>query len=100
MIETARAAEIGDNAQAAWEALREEARGCTRCHLYKPATQTVFGEGPVSATMMFVGEQPGDQEDLAGKPFVGPAGQMFNRALAEAGIDRTEAYVTNSVKHF
>ena len=100
MIETARAAEIGDNAVAAWEALREEARGCTRCHLYKPATQTVFGEGPVSATMMFVGEQPGDQEDLAGKPFVGPAGQMFNRALAEAGIDRTEAYVTNSVKHF
>ena len=100
MIETARAAEIGDNAVAAWEALREEARGCTRCHLYKPATQTVFGEGPVSATMMFVGEQPGDQEDLAGKPFVGPAGQMFNRALTEAGIDRTEAYVTNSVKHF
>ena len=100
MIETARAAEIGDNAQAAWEALREEARGCTRCHLYKHATQTVFGEGPVGATMMFVGEQPGDQEDLAGKPFVGPAGQMFNRALGEAGIDRSEAYVTNAVKHF
>ncbi|HEX8387790.1 MAG TPA: UdgX family uracil-DNA binding protein [Sphingomonas sp.] len=100
MIETARSAEIGDNAQAAWEALREEARGCTRCHLYKPATQTVFGEGPVGATMMFVGEQPGDQEDLAGRPFVGPAGQMFNRALGEAGIDRSEAYVTNAVKHF
>ncbi|HEX8382013.1 MAG TPA: UdgX family uracil-DNA binding protein [Sphingomonas sp.] len=100
MIETARTAEIGDNAQAAWEALRDEARGCTRCHLYKCATQTVFGEGPVAATMMFVGEQPGDQEDLAGRPFVGPAGQMFNRALAEAGITREEAYVTNSVKHF
>lgn len=100
MIETARAAEIGDNAAAAWEALREEARGCTRCHLYKHATQTVFGEGPVGATMMFVGEQPGDQEDLAGRPFVGPAGQMFNRALDEAGIERTEAYVTNAVKHF
>jgi len=105
MIETARAAtardiKAGDNSQAAWEALREEALGCTRCHLYKPATQTVFGEGPVGATMMFVGEQPGDQEDLAGKPFVGPAGQMFNRALGEAGIDRSEAYVTNAVKHF
>ena len=100
MIETARAAVVGDNAQAAWEALRDEARGCTRCHLYEHATQTVFGEGPVGATMMFVGEQPGDQEDLAGKPFVGPAGQMFNRALAAAGITRDEAYVTNSVKHF
>ena len=100
MIETARSAEIGDNAVAAWDALRDEARGCTRCHLYKHATQTVFGEGPVGATMMFVGEQPGDQEDLAGRPFVGPAGQMFNRALADAGIDRTEAYVTNAVKHF
>jgi len=100
MIETARAAVSGDNAQVAWEALKEEAAHCTRCPLYKPATQTVFGEGPVSATMMFVGEQPGDQEDLAGRPFVGPAGQMFNRALAEAGIDRSEAYVTNSVKHF
>ena len=100
MIETARTAEIGDNAGAAWAALRDEALGCTRCHLYKPATQTVFGEGPVGATMMFVGEQPGDQEDLAGKPFVGPAGQMFNRALAQAGITREEAYVTNAVKHF
>ena len=100
MIETARAATTGDNSQAAWEALKQEALACTRCNLYKHATQTVFGEGPVGATMMFVGEQPGDQEDLAGKPFVGPAGQMFNRALAEAGIDRSEAYVTNSVKHF
>jgi len=101
MIETAaRQAVSGDNSQAAWEALKEEAMACTRCPLYKPATQTVFGEGPVSATMMFVGEQPGDQEDLAGAPFVGPAGQMFNRALAQAGIDRSDAYVTNAVKHF
>jgi DNA polymerase len=92
--------EVGGNAQAAWAALREEAAGCTRCPLYKPATQTVFGEGPVDAALMFVGEQPGDQEDLAGQPFVGPAGQMFDRALAEAGIDRAGVYVTNAVKHF
>lgn len=92
--------EIGGNAQAAWAALREEAAGCTRCPLYQPATQTVFGEGPVDAALMFVGEQPGDQEDLAGQPFVGPAGQMFDRALAEAGIDRAGVYVTNAVKHF
>ena len=91
---------VGGNIEAAWEALREEAMGCTRCHLYKPATQTVFGEGPVDASMMFVGEQPGDQEDLAGHPFVGPAGQVFNRALEEAGITRAETYVTNAVKHF
>ena len=99
MIETARGA-IGGNARAAWEALRNEAAGCTRCPLYRPATQTVFGEGPVDADMMFVGEQPGDQEDLAGRPFVGPAGQMFDRALGQAGIDRSRAYVTNAVKHF
>ena len=90
----------GGNSVAAWEALREEAAACTRCPLYKPATQTVFGEGPVDAPLMFVGEQPGDQEDLAGRPFVGPAGQVFDAALAEAGIDRTRAYVTNAVKHF
>ena len=101
MIETARTADpIGGNSEAAWAALREEAMACTRCHLYKPATQTVFGEGPVSAAMMFVGEQPGDQEDLAGHPFVGPAGQVFDRALAAAGIARAETYVTNAVKHF
>ena len=99
MIAKARAS-VGGNSEAAWEALREEALGCTRCHLYKPATQTVFGDGPVSAAIMFVGEQPGDQEDLAGKPFVGPAGQVFDRALGEAGIDRAETYVTNAVKHF
>ncbi len=99
MIETARQ-DVGGNSIAAWEALREEAAGCTRCPLYKPATQTVFGEGPVDAALMFVGEQPGDQEDLAGKPFVGPAGQVFDRALAAAGIDRSRTYVTNAVKHF
>ena len=91
---------VGGNSQAAWDALREEAMGCTRCHLHKHATQTVFGEGPVTASMMFVGEQPGDQEDLAGHPFVGPAGQVFNRALTAAGITREETYVTNAVKHF
>jgi DNA polymerase len=99
MVETSRR-DIGGNARAAWEAVREEARGCTRCHLYKHATQTVFGEGPVDAPLMFVGEQPGDQEDLAGRPFVGPAGQLFDRALGDAGIDRGQAYVTNAVKHF
>jgi probable DNA metabolism protein len=92
--------EPGGNALAAWEALLEDAKGCTRCHLYKPATQTVFGEGPLNARIMFVGEQPGDQEDLAGRPFVGPAGQLFDRALGEAGVDRATTYVTNAVKHF
>ncbi len=77
-----------------------EAKSCTRCPLYRNATQTVFGEGPVGARLMLVGEQPGDQEDLAGKPFVGPAGRMLDKALAEAGVDRTEVYVTNVVKHF
>ncbi|MEJ7934379.1 UdgX family uracil-DNA binding protein [Sphingobium sp. AN558] len=88
------------NAQGAWAALREEAVGCTRCPLYRDATRTVFGEGPVDAPLVFIGEQPGDQEDLAGRPFVGPAGQLFDRALEEAGIDRGRAYVTNAVKHF
>jgi uracil-DNA glycosylase family protein len=81
-------------------AARKAAESCTRCPLYRHATQTVFGEGPAHARVVFVGEQPGDQEDLAGKPFVGPAGQMFDRALAEAGIDRKLVYVTNAVKHF
>ncbi len=81
-------------------ALRAEAAACTRCPLYAPATQTVFGVGPETARLMFVGEQPGDQEDLAGTPFIGPAGQVFDRALAAAGIDRAAAYVTNAVKHF
>src|SRR5215217_5710874 len=82
------------------KALREEASHCRACHLYKNATQTVFGEGPQTAQIMLVGEQPGDKEDLAGKPFVGPAGQMLDRALDEAGIDRSKVYVTNAVKHF
>jgi uracil-DNA glycosylase len=82
------------------ETLREEAADCRACHLYKHATQTVFGEGKQTARIMLVGEQPGDKEDLAGKPFVGPAGQMLDRALEEAGIDRRKVYVTNAVKHF
>jgi uracil-DNA glycosylase family protein len=81
-------------------ALREEASDCRACPLWKDATQTVFGEGPPTAQAMLVGEQPGDKEDLAGKPFVGPAGQMLDRALEEAGIDRAKVYVTNAVKHF
>ncbi|WP_313808996.1 UdgX family uracil-DNA binding protein [Sphingobium sp.] len=99
MIATPPKARSG-NAAAAWKALREEAMGCTRCPLYRDTTQTVFGEGPVDAPLMFIGEQPGDQEDLAGRPFVGPAGQLFDHALEEAGIDRTRAYITNAVKHF
>ena len=83
-----------------WSQLREAARDCTACHLYKSATQTVFGEGPKRAPIMLVGEQPGDYEDVAGKPFVGPAGKILDRALAEAGINRDEVYVTNAVKHF
>jgi DNA polymerase len=91
---------LGANVAGSWEALREEAMGCTRCPLYRDATQTVFGEGPLDAKLMFVGEQPGDQEDQAGKPFIGPAGQMFDDALGQAGIDRARVYVTNAVKHF
>ena len=83
-----------------WDRLRADAVNCRRCPLYGPATQLVFGEGPTDARLFFVGEQPGDQEDLAGKAFVGPAGQVLNRAIAEAGIDRSTAYVTNAVKHF
>src|SRR5712671_7042889 len=82
------------------EALRAEAADCRACHLWKDGTQTVFGEGPQNAQVMLVGEQPGDKEDLAGKPFVGPAGQMLDRALEEAGIDRGTVYITNAVKHF
>jgi len=99
-LEAERAIEPRSNLRASWEALFEEARGCRRCHLYKYATQTVFGEGPLEASIMFVGEQPGDQEDLAGRPFVGPAGAIFDKALEAAGIDRSTVYVTNAVKHF
>lgn len=80
--------------------LREVASTCTACDLHARATQTVFGEGARHARVMFVGEQPGDQEDLSGRPFVGPAGKLFDRALAEVPIDRGVAYVTNVVKHF
>ncbi len=99
MVEAGRG-RVGGNLRTAWESVREEAMGCTRCHLYKCATRTVFGEGPLDAKILFVGEQPGDQEDLAGRPFVGPAGQLFDRALGDAGVDRKAAYVTNAVKHF
>lgn len=80
--------------------LREAASGCKACDLWKTGTQTVFGEGAAGAEIVFVGEQPGDKEDLAGKPFVGPAGRVFDEALETAGIDRRLAYVTNAVKHF
>ena len=82
------------------ETLRKAAAHCRACPLWESGTQTVFGEGTGNATTLFVGEQPGDQEDKAGKPFVGPAGQLFDRALQTAGIDRTHLYVTNVVKHF
>ena len=75
-------------------------RSCRACELWEPATQTVFGEGPETARIVLVGEQPGDQEDRTGEPFVGPAGKLLDRALADAGIDRRDAYVTNAVKHF
>src|SRR4051812_10340387 len=80
--------------------LKTASQGCRGCDLWKLGTQTVFGEGKPRAKVMFVGEQPGDREDLAGKPFVGPAGKLLDRALDEAGIDRNEVYVTNAVKHF
>ena len=80
--------------------LREAAAGCKACPLWKTGTQTVFGEGSPKAEVMFVGEQPGDQEDREGKPFVGPAGRLLDKAMEEAGIDRSAAYVTNVVKHF
>jgi probable DNA metabolism protein len=94
-VDVEEAAEITSLADA-----RAAVQGCRRCPLYEYATQAVFGEGPQSAEVMFVGEQPGDQEDLAGKPFVGPAGQVFNTALEKVGIDRRRVYVTNAVKHF
>jgi len=82
------------------DGLRAAAAGCRACELWEPATQTVFGAGPATARIVFVGEQPGDQEDRRGEPFVGPAGRVLDRALADAGIDRADAYVTNAVKHF
>jgi uracil-DNA glycosylase len=82
------------------KSLQAEAANCKRCDLWKTGTQTVFGEGKPSSTLMFIGEQPGDKEDLAGRPFVGPAGLLLDKALQEAGIDRSKVYVTNVVKHF
>jgi len=82
------------------DGLRSAAAGCRACELWEPATQTVFGEGPETARIVFVGEQPGDQEDRKGEPFVGPAGRLLDKALADAGIDRRDAYITNAVKHF
>lgn len=83
-----------------YPSLREAAVNCMGCDLYRLGTQTVFGEGPVPAELMFVGEVPGDEEDLTGHPFIGPAGRLLTKALGEAGIDREQAYVTNVVKHF
>ena len=99
-LDAERRVEPAGNLRTSWEALFEEARACRRCHLYKHATQTVFGEGPLDARIMFVGEKPGDEEDLAGRPFVGPAGRLFDKLLEQAGIDRSQTYVTNAVKHF
>jgi DNA polymerase len=99
-LEVERSVEPRSNVLTAWEELLKNSRVCTRCDLYKFATQTVFGEGPLDATILFVGEQPGDQEDVAGRPFVGPAGAVFDAALEKAGIDRSTVYVTNAVKHF
>jgi DNA polymerase len=82
------------------EGLRRQAQGCRRCELWRTGTQTVFGEGPIDADVMFVGEQPGDAEDLEGRPFVGPAGRVLHEALEAAGLSRVSAYVTNAVKHF
>ena len=86
--------------RASLKGLAEAAKDCRACDLWKNATQTVFGEGAAHAQVMMIGEQPGDKEDLAGKPFVGPAGKLLDRALEEAGIDRTKVYITNAVKHF
>ena len=82
------------------DGLRAAAADCRACELWEPATQTVFGEGPETARVVLVGEQPGDQEDRKGEPFVGPAGRLLDRALGDAGIDRRDAYITNAVKHF
>jgi DNA polymerase len=94
--------DLAENAfvEPAFEVTRQLARECRACHLWELATQTVFGEGPAPAPAMLIGEQPGDKEDLAGRPFVGPAGLKLNEALEEAGVERQKLYVTNAVKHF
>lgn len=91
---------LGKSARPSLSKLRAQAADCRACDLWKRATQTVFGEGAAHAQVMFVGEQPGDQEDRAGKPFVGPAGALLEKVLDEAGIDRRHVYITNAVKHF
>lgn len=91
---------LAESQTGATRSLAREARGCERCALYAPATQTVFGEAPSDARVLFIGEQPGDQEDIIGRPFVGPAGQLLDTALEEAGIDRRRIAITNAVKHF
>jgi uracil-DNA glycosylase len=91
---------IDDDSKCALKELTTKASKCTRCPLYKNATQTVFGEGPADAALMLVGEQPGDQEDIVGRPFIGPAGKVLDRALEAAVIDRGTVYITNAVKHF
>jgi DNA polymerase len=88
------------NPRAEIDQLRRAADKCRGCDLYKDATQVVFGEGKTSAKIMFIGEQPGDKEDIEGKPFVGPAGQLLRRAMSDAHIEHSEVYVTNAVKHF
>src|SRR5581483_1486599 len=90
----------GETPEKEWRRVAEEAAGCRNCDLWRDATQTVFGEGPVPAEAMLVGEQPGDQEDVSGAPFVGPAGRLLDDALHEARLDRRSLYVTNAVKHF
>ena len=100
LLPSAAAARAAEALPDSLTAQRHAAAGCRRCPLWEPATQTVFGEGPADARVMLIGEQPGDREDLSGKPFVGPAGRLLDRVLAEAGIDRTTLYLTNAVKHF
>ncbi len=96
MVKTSR----GTRAEAELQRLASDAAGCQDCDLYRNATQTVFGRGPGNARVFLVGEQPGDQEDKAGSPFVGPAGRILDKALAEVGLNRDDVYVTNAVKHF
>ena len=91
---------VAEKVPGSLRALRAEEAECTRCPLYRHATQVVPGEGPTKARIMLVGEQPGDKEDIAGTPFVGPAGRVLDKAIAEAGIDRKQVFVTNAVKHF
>ncbi|HYV28676.1 MAG TPA: UdgX family uracil-DNA binding protein [Candidatus Eisenbacteria bacterium] len=100
LLETAQGSSASITGRLSLDQLRKRAQNCRACPLWKRGTQTVFGTGSEKASVIFIGEQPGNEEDLAGKPFVGPAGKLLYKALAEAGIDRTKIYVTNAVKHF